>query len=64
MTTLSPPSTVRELPIPNFYDPEHAVARVIGQGAGLSATVFRLMNFADVDSSCYARFALLLARPQ
>jgi SAM-dependent methyltransferase len=46
-----------------FYDPEHAVARVIGQASGLSATVFRLLNFADVDPSCYARFALVLAKP-
>jgi hypothetical protein len=36
---------------------------VIGQASGLSATVFRLLNFADVDPSCYARFALVLAKP-
>jgi SAM-dependent methyltransferase len=45
-----------------FYDPEHAMARVIGQRTGLSATVYRITNFADVHLSCYARFALLLEK--
>jgi SAM-dependent methyltransferase len=45
-----------------FYDPEHAIARVIVNTAGLNATVYRILNFAAVHPSCYARFAVLLTK--
>ncbi len=46
-----------------FYDVEHAMARVLRPGAGLSATVFLFSNFREAHPTCYARFALLLSRP-
>lgn len=47
-----------------FYDVEHAIGRVLRPDIGLSVTVFHITNRSDVDRSCYARFGLLLAKPQ
>jgi SAM-dependent methyltransferase len=47
-----------------FYDVEHVLARVIGPSTALTATVYRLIDVQAVDTSCYARFALLFAKPR
>lgn len=46
-----------------FYDVDHMRTRVIGSSSGLTATIFRIVNYGAVDETCYARFALLLSKP-
>jgi SAM-dependent methyltransferase len=46
-----------------FYDPAHFALRLHENRGGLELTVYRLLNFQEVDPSCYARFALLLQKP-
>lgn len=47
-----------------FYDPTHADSRLWAHLEGLNARVFRLVGVEAVDPSCYARFALLITKPQ
>jgi hypothetical protein len=46
-----------------FYDPEAFQNRVYSRRGNLSMTVYRIVNFHEVDPSCYARFALLITKP-
>jgi SAM-dependent methyltransferase len=46
-----------------FYDPEHLVSRVVASAGGLAVEVYRIMNAAEVDPSCYARFAMIVRKP-
>lgn len=46
-----------------FYDPAHFKGRILSNLKGLECTVYRIVNFKDIDKSCYARFALLIEKP-
>jgi hypothetical protein len=46
-----------------FYDPEHLASRILRNSAHLKLRVYRLVNATQVDSSCYARFALVIQKP-
>lgn len=46
-----------------FYDARHLVDRVLSRGKQLSPTLYRLRGTERVDSSCYARLALVLRKP-
>ena len=45
-----------------FYDPEHFQSRIAGNLGHLDAKVFRILNSSDVDSSCYARFLMVIQK--
>lgn len=44
------------------YDAHQFVGRVWKRAAGLHATLYRIVNYADVHPSCYLRYALLLQK--
>lgn len=46
-----------------FYDPEHLVSRIVNNLGGLIPTIYRITNAQQVDTTCYARFAMLVAKP-
>lgn len=45
-----------------FYDPEHLKSRIIDNLKETSFNIFRITNAKEIDSSCYARFALLFEK--
>jgi SAM-dependent methyltransferase len=47
-----------------FYDPEHLVSRVLASAGGLAVEIHRIMNAAEVDASCYVRFAMMVRKPR
>jgi len=46
-----------------FYDPEHLAARLMTNAPNLTLKIYRIVNAAQVDPSCYARFAMLIRKP-
>jgi SAM-dependent methyltransferase/cell division protein FtsB len=46
-----------------FYDPEHLAERVLTNATGMTVEVYRITNAAQVDPSCYARFAMVIRKP-
>jgi len=47
-----------------FYDAAHLAERVLRAAPELKFTLHVVENYAEVDPSCYARFALLLEKPR
>ena len=47
-----------------FYDPEHLVSRLGESLDELRMEIFRIMNFQEVNETCYVRFAMLLRKPE
>lgn len=45
-----------------FYDPEHLAERVLANARGMTVQVYRITNAAQVDPSCYVRFAMLMRK--
>jgi SAM-dependent methyltransferase len=46
-----------------FYDPDHLAARILANAGGLTVEIYRIVNAAQVDASCYVRFAMLIRKP-
>jgi SAM-dependent methyltransferase len=47
-----------------FYDAEHLLTRVCKHLNGLTLEIYTLVNVQQVDASCYARFAMLIKKPE
>ena len=45
-----------------FYDPEHLAERVLSNARGMTVEVYRITNAAQVDPSCYVRFAMVIRK--
>jgi len=46
-----------------FYDPEHLESRFARNLNGLDLTLYQIVNAAEIDPSCYLRFAAVATRP-
>jgi hypothetical protein len=46
-----------------FYDPAHLASRLRRNAHGLAIEVYRIVDAAQVDASCYVRFAMVLRKP-
>jgi SAM-dependent methyltransferase len=46
-----------------FYGPEDLSRRIIQNLKGLFPVLYHISNSKDIDSSCYARFAMLITKP-
>lgn len=46
-----------------FYDAAHLKSRVLDNLGEMKYTLYRIVNAREIDTSCYARFALLLEKP-
>ena len=47
-----------------FYDAEHLRARVGEHLHGLTLEIYALTNVSQVDETCYARFAMVIKKPE
>lgn len=47
-----------------FYDPEHLVTRIANNLGNMRAHLYRITNAQQAHDSCYARFALLIRKPE
>jgi len=46
-----------------FYAPEDLQRRIVQNLHGLFPVLYRISNSVDIDSSCYAKFAMLITKP-